>query len=168
MPSFFQEYVCGINVIEALCAANDPAKRYVPTCSMAADARAYMSSPVNVKATEAFMEKALGLQFMPSPEGKKYYKALLKGQLNHYRQDLDVDKYVNSTRLVKFFEMRDARLRPMTSLRDVDQPGFIRESGIDAASKRVAPGATARAMTFIRKGSGADIDVTDPETEAKS
>ncbi|UIF88888.1 hypothetical protein KAF44_26870 (plasmid) [Cupriavidus necator] len=168
MPSFFQEYVCGINAIEALCAADDPAKRNVPTNSMAADARAYMSSPANVKATEAFMEKALGLHFMPSPEGKKYYKALLKGQLNHYRQDLDVDKFVNATKLVKFFEVRDTRLRRMTSLRDVDQPGFIRESSIDAASKRVAPGATARVMTFIRKGSGADIDVTDPETEAKS
>ncbi|WP_321853904.1 C-terminal helicase domain-containing protein [Burkholderia cenocepacia] len=168
MPSFFQEYVCGINVIQALCAADDEVKQRVPSYLMAADARAYMATPANVKATEAFMEKALGLQFMPSPEGKKYYQALLKNQINRYRQDLDVDKYVNATRLVRFFEVRDNRLRPMTSLRDVDQPGFIRESGIDAASKRVAAGATARVMTFIRKGSGADIDVTDPETEAKS
>jgi len=75
---------------------------------------------------------------------------------------------VNATRLVQFFAERNSLLRPMTSLRDVDQPGLIRESGIDASSKRVSEGMTARAMTFIRRGSGADIDSTDATTEARN
>lgn len=168
MPSFFQEYMCGINAIEALCAADDARKRNSPTYAMAADARTFLAIPENMKTTMRFMEKALGLGFMPWPEGKAYYTAMLKNEVTHYQQDLGVDRLVNATRLTKFFEVRDNRLRPMTSLRDVDQPGLIHESGVDASFRRVGEGATARIMTFIRRGSGADIDSTDPSVEAKS
>lgn len=168
MPSFFQEYVCGVNAIERLCTADDDKKRNSPTFSMAPDVRDFLAIPANMKITEAFMEKALGLSFSLSPEGKSYYRSLLKGQLIHYQQDLGVDRLVNGTRLVKFFEARNSQLRPMTSLRDVDQPGLIHESGIDASYKRVTDGVTARVMTFIRRGSGADIDSTDSATEART
>lgn len=168
MPSFFQEYVCGMNAIERLCLTDDDQKRNSPTYSMAPDVRDFLAVPANMKTTEAFMEKALGLLFSPSPEGKNYYRSLLKGQLTHYQQDLNVDHLVNGTRLLQFFAARNSLLRPMTSLRDVDQPGLIHESGVDASYKRVADGATARAMTFIRRGSGADIDSTDNATEARS
>lgn len=168
MPSFFQEYVCGMNAIERLCASDDDKKRNSPTFAMAPDVRDFLAVPANMKTTEAFMEKALGLSFSPSPEGKNYYRSLLKGQLTHYQQDLGVDRLVNGTRLVQFFAARNSLLRPMTSLRDVDQPGLIHESSTDASYKRVADGMTARAMTFIRRGSGADIDSTDHATEARS
>lgn len=164
MPSFFQEYVCGMNAIERLCAADDDKKRNSPTFAMAADVRDFLAVPANMKTTEAFMEKALGLSFSPSPEGKNYYRSLLKGELNHYQQDLNVDRLVNGTRLVQFFAARNSLMRPMTSLRDVDQPGIIYESSADASYKRVTDGMTARAMTFIRRGSGADIDSTDNAT----
>lgn len=168
MPSFFQEYVCGINAIERVCGSDDDKKRNSPTYAMAADVRDFLAMPVNMKTTEAFMEKALGLAFSPSPEGKNYYRALLRNQLTHYQQDLGVDRLVSSTPLVKFFAARDNLLRPMTSLRDVDQPGLIHEASADATYKRVTDGMTARAMTFIRRGSGADIDSTDNATEARS
>lgn len=168
MPSFFQEYVCGMNAIERLCATDEDQKRNSPTYAMAPDVRDFLAVPANMKTTEAFMEKALGLFFSPSPEGKNYYRSLLKGQLTHYQQDLNVDRLVNGTRLLQFFAARNSLLRPMTSLRDVDQPGLIHESGVDASYKRVADGATARAMTFIRRGSGTDIDSTDSATEARS
>lgn len=167
MPSFFQEYVCGMNAIERLCAADDDKKRNSPTFAMAPDVRDFLAVPANMKATEAFMEKALGLSFSPPLEGKNYYHSLLKGQLTHYQQDLGVDRLVNGTRLVQFFAARNSLLRPMTSLRDVDQPGLIHESGTDASYKRVTDGMTARAMTFIRRGSGADIDSTDTATESR-
>lgn len=168
MPSLFQEYVCGINAIERLCAADEDKKRYSPTLAMAPDVRDFLEVPANMKTTEVFMAKALGLALSPSPEGKSYYQMLLKGQLTHYRQDLGVDRLVNGTRLAQFFAARNSLLRPMTSLRDVDQPGLIHESGSDASYKRVSDGMTARAMTFIRRGSGADIDSTDSATEART
>ncbi|WP_202123847.1 DEAD/DEAH box helicase [Burkholderia pseudomallei] len=168
MPSFFQEYVCGMNAIERLCASDDDKKRNSPTFAMAPDVRDFLADPANVKTTEAFMEKALGLSFSPSPEGKNYYRSLLKGQLTHYHRDLCVDRLVNGTRLVQFFATRNSLLRPMTSLRDVDQPGLIYESRTDASYKRAPEGMTARAMDFIRRGPGADIDSTDNDTEARS
>lgn len=168
MPSFFQEYVCGMDAIERLCAADDDKKRNSPTFAMAPDVRDFLATPANMKNTEAFMEKALGLSFSPPPEGKNYYRSLLKEQLTHFQQDLNVDRLVNGTRLVQFFAARNSMLRPMTSLRDVDQPGLIHESRVDSSYKRVADGATARAMTFIRRGSGADIDSTDSATESRS
>lgn len=167
MPSFFQEYVCGVYAIEALCARSDADKRASPVHAQAADVRDFLAVPANLKATEAFMEKSLGLDFSPSPEGKAYYKAMLKTQLGDYQKDLAVARYVNATRTAKFFEARDSNLRPMTSLRDVDQPGVIRESGVDAAFRRVPEDATARVMMFIRRGSGADIDATDARVEAR-
>lgn len=168
MPSFFQEYVCGMNAIERLCAADDDKKRNSLTFAMAPDVHDFLAVPANMKTTETFMEKALGLSFSPSPEGKNYYRSMLKGQLTHYQQDLGVDRLVNGSRLVEFFAARNSHLRPMTSLRDVDQPGLIHESRVDASYKRVAEGMTARVMTFIRRGSGADIDSTDSATEARS
>ncbi len=167
MPSFFQEYVCGMRVIQTLCTLQDDQKRNVPVYAMSTDVRDFLNNPANLKEVELFMEKALGLDSSPPPEGKSYYRALLKGQLNRYQQDLNVDRLVNATRLTKFFEARDSLLRPMTSLRDVDQPGVIHESYFDAGSKHVRNGTTARAMAFIRRGSGADIDDIDLKNEAK-
>lgn len=167
MPSFFQEYVCGINAIELLCSADDSNKRNSPVYSMATDVRDYLNNPANIKTAERFMEKALGLGFSPIPDGASYYRHLLKEQLAHYQQDLNVDRLVNATRLAKFFEVRNSLLRPMTSLRDIDQPGVIHESKFDAASKMVPEDMTARAMLFIRRGSGADIDATNEKTEAR-
>lgn len=168
MPSFFQEYVCGIHAMQALCAADDSRKSSSPTLAMAQDARDFLASPANRGATEAFMQRALGLHSFPSPEGRAYYAALLKDQLTRYQHDFAVDRLVNATRLGQFFAGRDALLRPMTSLRDVDQPGVIFESRIDAASRPVKEGMTANVMRFIRRGSGADIDTTDSATEAGS
>lgn len=167
MPSFFQEYVCGINAIERLSQADDDKKRSISSFSMATDVRDFLANPANFREVESFMEKALGLNFSPSPEGRAYYKHLLKEQLTNYQHDLNVDRLVNATRLVKFFELRNNLLRPMTSLRDVDQPGVIHESRYDASNKIAKDDATARAMLFIRRGSGADIDATDMKTEAK-
>lgn len=168
IPSFFQEYVCGMSAIEQLCAADDSSKRNSPTFAMADSVRDFLDVPANLKATEKFIEKALGLSFSPSPEGRKYYLSLVKNQLALYQQDLGVEKYVNSTQLGKFFAVRNSLLRPMTSLRDVDLPGLIFESRADAAYRHVDDGMTARAMKFIRRGSGADIDSTDSATEARS
>jgi hypothetical protein len=166
IPSFFQEYICGVSVITQLCKTSELEKPQVSARALAMDAKTFLGQAANLTSTEAFIEKALGLNHSPSVEGKRYYQAMLKGQLNLFRQYLDMDKYVLGVRLSQFFEGWDTSLRPMTSLRDVDQPGTIRESSRDAFLHRVNPGSTARVMKFIRRGSGADIDANDPKAEA--
>lgn len=167
MPSFFQEYVCGIQTINAICGADPERKSRIPARGWASETREYLSHPENLKSVQRFMERALGFEFDPPPDGLTYYKARLKQQLNMYQQDLSKDELVTGTKLSRFFEMRDRLNRPMTSLRDVDLPGVIHESSKDAGSARVAEGATDRAMKFIRRGTGADIDSTDERAEAK-
>lgn len=167
MPSFFQEYVCGVKAIKDLCAASDDKKSESPTFTWATDVRDFLNLPANEKAVESFMAQALGLTSSPSPEGKNYYFALLKEQLSDYQKGLGTARLVNATRLEKFFALRDGLLRPMTSLRDVDLPGIICESFHDASSHHVKEDSTARVMDFIRKGSGADIDSTDKDTQAR-
>lgn len=167
MPSFFQEFVCGVSAISDVCAADDAKKSTVRGNGWASEVRSYLSIPDSVRAVQKFMERALGFAFDPPPEGLEYYKALLREQINRYQQDLDRPDLVVSTKLARFFEMRDRLNRPMTSLRDVDLPGLIYESAKDYSSARVDEGATARAMKFIRGGPGSDIDSTDERTETK-
>lgn len=167
MPSFFQEFVAGVQVINSICMAENDRKSRVHAQSWATETRAYLAQPENVASVQRFMEKALGFGFDPPPEGLAYYKASLKQQINLYQQDLEKDDLVTGTKLTKFFEMRDRLNRPMTSLRDVDLPGLIHESAKDAASSRAGEGATLRAMQFIRRGTGADIDSTDERTESR-
>lgn len=167
LPSFLQEYVCGVNAIQELCAADDAKKRYCEVYADAQKAGDFLNKPKEMQSTEAFIERALGLNFSPSPEGRVYYQAMVKEQLNRYASDLRVERFVNGTRFDKFFAARNSLLRPMTSLRDVDLPGLIREGKLDASSKLAPDGATRRAMNFIRRGSGADLDSTDPHTEAR-
>jgi hypothetical protein len=166
MPSFFQEFVCGVQAIELLCGASEANKSRSPTFAMAPDVRDYINVATNFSAVEEFMQRALGLHVSPAPQGKSYYQALLKDQLSRYQGDMSTARLVSGTRLNQFFALRDALLRPMTSLRDVDLPGVIYESRFDASSKFVREGHTARAMTFIRRGSGADIDTDGGAADA--
>jgi Helicase conserved C-terminal domain len=168
MPSFFQEYLCGVHAIEGLCAAADNAKAGAVTYREALHARNAMDNSTERAAAERFMGAALGLNVRPAPEGLAYYWALLQQELAAYATDLQQPMYTAGTQLGKFFETRNRRLRPMTSLRDVDEPGQIVESGIDAHFHKVPDEATISVMRFIRGGSGADSDDTPREVEGAS
>lgn len=166
LPSFFQEFLCGVNAIEKICAAEPPRK---PDCKIYArttDARDFLSTSGAETATEGFLDDAIGLNASPQPDGASHYRDLVQEQLADYQRDMAVERLVNSY-LGNFFELRNASLRPMTSLRDVDLPGIIHQSLYDASSHKVPPDATARVMTFIRRGSGANIDDSDPRDESR-
>lgn len=167
MPSFFQEFVCGINAITQICNAEDSDKPNIKVYSSASDAKLLLDNAVTMKATEEFMEKALGLNFMPSPSGKAYYRSLIKKELDHYLTDMHQPRLVNGTNIGKFFELRNAMNRPMTSLRDVDQPGVIFPARSEDGFRPIKEGALAKVMQFIRRGSGSDIDDTLAKIEAK-
>jgi hypothetical protein len=166
LPSFFQEFVCGVNAIERVCAAEGPRKAECKIYARTTDARDLLSHADAQLATERFLIDAIGLGAAPRPDGAPHYVSLVKRELAEYQKSMSVERLVNSY-LGNFFELRDSSLRPMTSLRDVDLPGIIHESGIDASSRKAPPDATARVMLFIRRGSGADIDDSDPKNESR-
>jgi hypothetical protein len=72
-------------------------------------------------------------------------------------REVDMPRFSGS-RLSEFF-MNRGSLRPMTSLRDVDEPGLIVASDREANERaRIPDGALERTMRFIRRGSGSDVD----------
>lgn len=168
LPSFFQEYVCGIRAIELLCAAHEASKPRSPIFLMAQDVRDYLNRPGEMAKVTSFLERALGLHVTPAPDGKSYYEVLIKDQLHRYLNDLvGRPEIVHETRLNRFFELRGPQLRPMTSLRDVDEPGVIRASHVDAGNRRLRDEEpVARAMRFIRHGSGTDSDDSSGDAAA--
>jgi len=85
MPSFFQEYVCGVAVIQSLCRADEAEKRGVNIFRNATDARDFLTRPSALERTERFMARALGLGVAPGPDGAAYYRALLREQLGRYQ-----------------------------------------------------------------------------------
>lgn len=167
MPSFFQEYVCGVNAIEALCDADDDKKRSAPTYLMAQEVRDFLAKAQAFKNTEDFMAEALGLNVTPAPEGAPYYRARLRYELGQYQIDLGNPRLVNGTVTGRFLQERAPALRPMTSLRDVDEPGIIHESHFDAYNFKVPDDATENVMRFIRRGSGNDLADPNPFEDAK-
>lgn len=167
MPSFFQEYVCGVNAIVGLCEADDDKKRSAPTYLMAQDVRDFLAKAQSFKDTEDFMAEALGLNVVPAPDGAPYYRARLRNELAQYQVDLGNPRLVNGTVTGRFLQERAPALRPMTSLRDVDEPGIIHESHFDAYNFKVPEDATESVMRFIRRGSGNDLADLNPFDESK-
>lgn len=158
MPSFFQEYVCGVNAIRQVCEEPDDKKRHVRSYFWAEEVAHHVGPAANIQQVERFMEHALGLTAETSLQGAEHYRQLLKRELKLYREDLENSANVKNTSLGDFFERRDKSLRPMISLRDVDLPGTLCESYLDADNNRVPKGVTARVMRFIRRGPGGDLD----------
>lgn len=166
LPSFFQEFVCGVHAIEQICRTESSLKPHCKVYARTTDVRDFLSEIHARTSVEGFLVDAIGLSASPEPEGAPHYREVVRRELTEYERSMAYERLANSY-LGNFFELRDSRLRPMTSLRDVDLPGVIHESGIDAAVRKAPPDATARAMLFIRRGSGADIDDADPKDEVR-
>jgi hypothetical protein len=164
IPSAMQEYLCGVTRFQEIAASEVKDKRNVPPFARTEDALLYLEDPVNRDRLIDFVVRALGLTVRPPPEGSAYYENLVRSAILNYKRDMQVPS--NRTTLLRnFFEQVNASLRPMTSLRDVDRPGWIFESSTDASYKRVKQGETHDVMAFIQRGVGRELeaDVTRDE-----
>lgn len=162
IPSVMQEYVCGVSRFVELAAVPPGQKGAVSDMRNTSDAYAYLNEPVNREALASFLIVALGLATKPQVEAWQFYKALVTREISDYRQAM-TDTALRTTSLREFFSRRNAELRPMTSLRDVDLQGVISEGWTDARGNRVQAGTTAAAMNFIRRGVVGELDEEDNE-----
>lgn len=157
IPSVLQEYLCGVSRITEIAAATGPAKGTVRDFQRTSDVRTYLQEPEKLEALTEFVVEALGLGLRPPPEGEAYYRTLVTKELARYRKAMNERQRQNSD-FKEFFKDLDRTLQPMTSLRDVDQVGWIHESYRDVEWKKVREGETAVAMDFIRRGIGRELD----------
>jgi hypothetical protein len=166
LPSIMQEYLCGVSRILEFCAAPDDRKSEVRTMRRTNEVNNYLQDKECRDDLAKFLVEALGLHLRPPPEGEEYYRALLRRELNGYRQRME-DLQLQTIEFRRFFEQIDSTMRPMTSLRDVDEPGLITASQYDVRGLKSKRENTALAMEFIRRGVaselGADGDNRDDD-----
>lgn len=165
IPSVMQEYLCGVSRIAEIVAAAPGGKGDVRNFRRTEQVRDYLQDPRHRDALIQFVIDALGLAVRPPLDGEPYYRALVQKEISGYRTDMEVAE-LRFTDFKNFFEQKDKTLRPMTSLRDVDQAGIIHESRQDARGRKVGEGVTAQAMKFIRHGVVGELDDEDDVDDA--
>jgi hypothetical protein len=157
IPSILQQYLCGVSRIQEFCAAPTSQKQAVKNFGKTNEVRDYLYIEDRRNAVTRFLIDAVGLNLRPPPDGEEYYRALLRSELNTYRKRMDDPQLLN-TQFGRFFDQIDASMRPMTSLRDVDQPGLIHASNRDFRWARTKKDSTARVMEFIRRGVASELN----------
>lgn len=160
VPSFFQTYVCGLNAIESTAHKPDTEKSTIPPFSTTAHIKSWLKHDVigAKQAVTSFVKDAYGIKPNFPTLGVEHYANLASYEVERILRDVDQPRFSGS-KLGDFFTNRDRAMRPMTSLRDVDEPGFIVANDREANERtRIPDGALERAMRFIRRGSGSDVD----------
>lgn len=160
VPSFFQTYVCGVNAIDQTVRAPDSGKSAVPVFSETKHVRAWKDrDAIGVKQlVTRFIKNAYGIKPNFPTMGADHYADLASHEIERILRDMDEPRLMGS-RLGQFFINRNPAMRPMTSLRDVDEPGLIVANDREANERaRIPEESLERVMRFIRRGSGSDVD----------
>jgi hypothetical protein len=160
VPSFFQTYVCGVNVIEQTAHKPDSGKSSVQPFASTKDVKDWLRrDAVTAKqAVTRFVKDAYGIKPNFPTLGAEHYANLASYEVERILRDVDQPRFSGS-KLGDFFINRDKAMRPMTSLRDVDEPGLIVANDREANERtRIPEGALERVMRLIRRGSGSDVD----------
>ncbi|AEG67315.1 hypothetical protein PP715_18180 [Ralstonia solanacearum] len=106
-----------------------------------------------IEEIDKFVELAVGLRGAFTPEGQEHYRA----RIDQKTRDLIANAWSSpvwgSGSMDGYFKAQtDLVLKPMTSLRDVDQGGAIQASVRDAEGKTQAPGEVLLVMDLVRHG----------------
>jgi hypothetical protein len=167
IPSFFQTYLCGVRAIQGLVQAPDDEKSVAPRYSLVKDIRKLVDAhPLKEKTAIArFLATSFGVTAPFEPVGAEYYRGMAESAIANIMKDMMQPRF-ESTQLKYFLETRLKNNRPMTSLRDVDEPGIIVAYNREPRDTRpVKPEALEKVLRFIRGGSGADIDNSKTESD---
>jgi hypothetical protein len=154
-PSLLQAYLLGVVPSCELIRlpenekGNTPDFSFIPNVRMEFNAR----GDAFIEEIDKFVELAIGLRGTFAPEGEEHYRT----RIDHKTHDLIANTWSSSVwglgRMDGYFKAQtDLMLKPMTSLRDVDQGGVIQASTRDAGGKSQAPGEVLLVMDLIRHG----------------
>lgn len=154
IPSLFQSFICGVDAVRKFIVARDDEKdRWKENASIPdfipeyrENAKAFLSR------ISDFFSQAIGLRDGFAPEGEKFYQAMIASRLRTMLENMSEKNRCNSTLRSFFDSFGDTLQKPMTSLRDVDQAGYIRASAKDDAGNKVAGDAIRDIMALVRYG----------------
>lgn len=165
-PSVFQAYLLGVVPSCELIRLPESDKASTPDFSFIPNVRKEFSSRGDAFVDEInrFIERAIGLQGSFAPEGAAHYRA----RIDQKTRDLIVNAWNsplwgNGVMDGYFKAQTDLLLKPMTSLRDVDQGGVIQASSRDSGGRRQTPDEVQRVMDFVRHGVTNDDGAEDAQ-----
>lgn len=154
-PSLLQAYLLGVVPSRELIRLPEDEKNKTPDFSFVPNVRKEVNSRGDAFIDEInkFVERAIGLRGAYSPEGEEHYRA----RIDHRTRDLITNAWSSavwgSGTVDGYFKAQtDLMLKPMTSLRDVDQGGVIQASTRDAGGKTQAHGEILLVMDLVRHG----------------
>jgi hypothetical protein len=164
IPSFIQTWLCGIKALAEFSDASTDKKTSAKAYAYTDDVRTeydYDSLKFRDDIVR-FICNGLGLSgkdYLPQPE---YYRDLVRDRVNEIIEDMS-DR---AGRLLREFFVELARdnpgelVKPMTSLRDVEFPGYISPDPFKGQqSRRLSDVQFKKLMSFLRKGGGASVDL---------
>lgn len=162
-PSLFQAYLLGVVPSLEVLRLPEDEKNKTLDFSFIPNVRREFSGRGDafIDEIDRFVEQAVGLCGEFVPEGEEHYRR----RIDQRARSLIVDTWSSSlwgsgTMDGYFRGQTDPMLKPMTSLRDVDQGGVIQTSSRDAEGHRQSPGEVQLVMDLVRHGV-ADNDDTD-------
>lgn len=154
-PSILQTYLCAVRPYCGWLTSVDADKFKVPrNDSIDEVLRQNQSSSGGVISGLCnFAERAIGLLEGYSPEGELHYRQILAAKAEEIIGNLWTSAMMKEGTLQAFFNyQRDPMLRPMTSLRDVDQGGVIQMAPKDGRGKWQNAAAVLSVMSVVRHG----------------
>ena len=154
-PSLFQAYVLGVVPSCELMTLPESEKArtvdfsFIPNVRKAFAAR----GDAFIDEIDAFIQRAIGVDGPFAPEGAEHYRARIDQKVRHLIANAWSDPAWGSGSMDGFFKVQtDLMLKPMTSLRDVDQAGVIQGSDRDTHGKRQSLAELREVMDFVRNG----------------
>ncbi|WP_232111300.1 helicase-related protein [Ralstonia pseudosolanacearum] len=166
-PSLLQAYLLGVVPSRELIRLPEDEKDRTPDFSFIPNVRKEFNSRGDafIEEIDKFVELAVGLRGAFAPEGEEHYRA----RIDQKTRDLIANAWSSpvwgSGSMDGYFKAQtDLLLKPMTSLRDVDQGGVIQASARDAEGKTQAPGEVLLVMDLVRHGVANNDGVDNAQT----
>lgn len=154
-PSMLQAYLLGVVPSRELISLPQAEKGRTPDFSYIPNVRKEVNARGDafIDEVDKFIELAIGLRGGFAPEGAEHYRGLI----DHKTRDLLGNTWSSavwgSGSMEGYFKAQtDLMLKPMTSLRDVDQAGVIQASTRDAHGKPQSPAEVLLVMDLVRHG----------------
>lgn len=154
IPSVFQAGLCGVVAAREFMRLEDADKKDWKSNEAIRDFLPdYQKNPIQfIDLISDFVSLAIGLKDGYAPQGEDYYKAEVKKRVRRMVEEMAEQQNRNSSLKTYFDQNTDSLLKPMTSLRDVDQAGLIRLAAKDVDGTRLTDEDVRDVMAFVRHG----------------
>ncbi len=175
LSSAFQAKVCAVDHFKRLARAKDESERarYWDSSGVSALEQRMADFPTLRAEVSGFLARAIGIDLLDptkrdyAPGARPWYEEMLQAETRNMLEDMRTDQWA-ATALRSFFP-GTSRAAPMTSLRDVDQPGQLKPRETRTGNERIAAQRRmGELMRLLRRGDGRWSDGEDGDQDQEA